>query len=132
MHQRKSISIISFLIVLLLVGCSKQPAPAPTNPPSPQTGQSTKSPTANISSGASNAVTQVSGAALYTTNCAGCHGATGAGTSGPAINTDEWKNNSAKVQGIIKKGQGTMPSFSGKLNDTQIKAIGDFVASLKK
>ncbi|MGC7871994.1 c-type cytochrome [Desulfosporosinus sp. SYSU MS00001] len=130
MHQRKSILIISFLFVLLLVGCSKQPAPS--NPSSPQTGQSTNSPTTNVSSGASNAATQVSGAALYTTNCAGCHGATGAGTSGPAINTDEWKNNSAKVQGVIKKGQGTMPSFSGKLNDTQVKAIGDFVASLKK
>ncbi|AFM41108.1 cytochrome c, mono- and diheme variants family [Desulfosporosinus acidiphilus SJ4] len=130
MHPRKLTSIVTLLIVLLLIGCSKQPAP--TTPPPAQTGQSTNTPATNVANGASAAKTEVTGATLYTTNCSGCHGVTGAGASGPAINTDEWKNNSSKVQGVVKKGQGTMPAFTGKLNDTQIKAIGDFVASLKK
>ncbi|WP_407310124.1 c-type cytochrome [Desulfosporosinus sp. SB140] len=121
MRLQKSIIVISFLSLLLLIGCSKQ-QPAPSTTP----------PTTNTPAGTSPTTTQVDGAALYATNCAGCHGITGAGGSaGPAINTNEWKNNSSKVQAIISKGQGKMPAFAGKLNDTQIKAIGDFVASLK-
>jgi len=109
------------LCFLLLAGCSKQ-QPTPVVPPTPTT------PPANTAP-----ITQVGGAALYTTNCAGCHGVTGAGGSaGPAINTDEWKNNSSKIQAITKNGQNKMPAFAGKLTDGQIKDIGDYVASLKK
>ncbi|MDR3586159.1 MAG: cytochrome c [Desulfosporosinus sp.] len=137
MSRRKSIAVIPFLCLLLLVGCSKQqPTPAvpstPSAPPTSQTPTQTP-PTTNPPAGTAPTATQVGGAALYTTNCVGCHGINGAGGSaGPAINTDEWKNNSSKVQAIIKKGQGKMPAFAGNLTDTQIKDIGDYVASLKK
>ncbi|TGE31065.1 cytochrome c [Desulfosporosinus sp. Sb-LF] len=137
MSLRKSITVITFLSLLLLIGCSKnQPAPSPPQTPqvTTQTAPTTNPPAATTpTTNPPVTTTQVSDAALYTTNCAGCHGVTGAGGSaGPAINTDEWKNNSSKVQAIILKGQGKMPAFAGKLTDTQIKAIGDFVASLKK
>jgi len=116
MSLRKSIAVITFLSLLSLTGCSKQqPTPTPQNsaqtPPTP---------------------TQVSGAALYTTNCAGCHGVNGTGGSAPALNTNEWKDNSSKVQEITNKGKGEMPAYSDKLNATQIKTIGDYVASLNK
>jgi len=126
MNLRKSIAVIPFLCLLLLVGCSKQqPTPSVSTPPTTQTPPATNPPAGTT--------TQAGGAALYTTNCAGCHGLIGAGGSaGPAINTDEWKNNSSKVQAIITKGKGTMPAYSGKLTDAQIKDIGDYVASLKK
>jgi len=125
-------AVILFLCLLTLLGCSKQ-QPTPTVPPAPSTSPNTQTPsTINPPAGAA-PTTQVGGAALYTTNCVGCHGVNGVGGSaGPAINTDEWKNNSPKVQAIIKNGQGKMPAFAGKLTDTQIKDIGDYVASLKK
>jgi len=130
MNLRKSMAVIPCLCLLLLVGCSKQqPTPSVlSTPPTTQTPPATNPPASTAPT-----TTQVGGAALYTTNCVGCHGLTGAGGSaGPAINTDEWKNNSSKVQAIITKGKGTMPAYSGKLTDAQIKDIGDYVASLKK
>ena len=137
MSLRKSIPVVTILCLLLLVGCSKQ-QPTPSVPSTPATPSNTQAPTqtppaTNPPASTAPITTQVGGVALYTTNCAGCHGVIGAGSSaGPAINTDEWKNNSSKVQAIIAKGQGKMPAFAGKLTVTQIKDIGDYVASLKK
>ena len=137
MRLRKSITIITFLSLLLLIGCSKQ-QPTPTPPQTPQnstqTPPVTTPPVTTPPTGTAPVQTQVGGAALFVANCVGCHGALAIGIAdkGPALNTDEWKNNSPKVQDIIKKGQGTMPGFSGKLSDTQVKDIGDYVASLKK
>lgn len=130
MSLRKPIAVITFLSFLLLIGCGKQ-QPAPVTPQAPQNSSQTP-PTTNPPTETAPTTTEISGTALFATNCAGCHGANGAGGSAPALNTDEWKNNSSKVQDITKKGKGSMPAFSDKLNDTQIKAIGDYVASLKK
>ena len=128
------IAFITFLSLLLLIGCSKQ-QPAPTSPQTPQNSVQTPpvtNPPTTPQPTTGEIPTQVGSATLYATNCAGCHGALGVTGKAPALNTDEWKNNSPKVQDIIKKGQDTMPAFAGKLSDTQIKDIGDYVASLKK
>lgn len=138
---KKTLVVIGLFSLIVVGGCNKQ-APTTTNPPAIQTpSQSAQTPstTPTPPNGPSTppvtnqpATTQVNGLTLYTSNCAGCHGVGGAGGSGPAINTDEWKNNSAKVQSIVKNGKGSMPGFASSLNDTQVKAIGDYVASLKK
>lgn len=127
MSLQKSMAVITFICLLLLIGCSKQ-QPAPVTPQSPQNSSPT-SPPQNTPTGTAPITTEVSGATLFATYCAGCHGVKGVGGSAPALNTNEWKNNSLKVQNIIKKGKESMPGFSDKLNDTQIKAIGDFVAT---
>ena len=132
MSLRKSIAVITFLCLLLPIGCSKQqptPAPPQTLQNTAQTPPATNPPVTTPPTGTTTP-TQVSGASLFTTNCAGCHGAIGVGGKAPALNTDEWKNNSTKVQDITTKGKGGMPAFTGKLSDSQIKAIGDYVASL--
>ncbi|WP_425803023.1 c-type cytochrome [Desulfitobacterium sp. Sab5] len=139
---KKTLVILGLFSFIVVGGCNKQ-APAPTNPSAnPVPSQSAQTPSTTTPAppnGPSTppvtnqpAATQANGSALYTSNCAGCHGAGGAGGSGPAINTDEWKNNSGKVQSIVKNGKGSMPGFASSLNDTQVKAIGDYVASLKK
>ncbi|AHF07914.1 c-type cytochrome [Desulfitobacterium metallireducens] len=129
MKSKQIITAIGLASILFVVGCNKSQPSQPTQPAPQQPPQTTQTPPTTNQS----ATTQVSGAALYTANCAGCHGTTGAGgSSGPAINTDEFINNSARVQDVIKKGKGSMPSFSAKINDDQNKAIGDFVAGLKK
>lgn len=134
MGLKKLIVVISLLGLMVIVGCNKQPTP--TNPaptPAPQAPQqSAQTPSTTPPTTTPPATTQAGGADLYNTNCSGCHGANGTGGSAPALNTDEWKNNSSKVQDITKKGKGSMPGFASSLNDTQIKAIGDYVASFKK
>lgn len=134
MSLQKSIAVITFLCLILMIGCSKQ-QPAPPSSQTPQNSVQTPpvtNPPTTPQSTTGGTPTQVGGAALYATNCAGCHGALGVSGKAPALNTDEWKNKSSKVQDITKKGQGSMPAFVGKLSDTQIKDIGDYVASLKK
>lgn len=33
---------------------------------------------------------------------------------------------------VIKKGKGTMPAYAGTLSDTEIQAVSQYVADLKK
>jgi mono/diheme cytochrome c family protein len=70
-----------------------------------------------------------SGADLYKANCAGCHKADASGN--PAMKAPALKGVSAdKVQSTVA----TNPKHAAakkKLNDEQIKAIADYLASLK-
>lgn len=68
---------------------------------------------------------------LYVNNCAQCHGVTGEGDLGPMLATGEWSDPN-KVAQIVKNGKGKMPSYQGKLKDSEIQAISQFVASFKK
>ena len=75
-------------------------------------------------------VTAGPGKDVYDKNCASCHGTTGQGTMGPAINTKEWAD-VAKVEKITREGKGEgMPAYKGKLTDEEIKAVSEYVASL--
>nr|WP_235838851.1 cytochrome c [Desulfosporosinus metallidurans] len=71
-----------------------------------------------------------SGKDVYDKNCAGCHGAAGAGASGPVLTSE--KRTQAQVADVIKKGKGTMPAYAGTLSDTEIQAVSQYVADLKK
>jgi cytochrome c oxidase cbb3-type subunit III len=64
--------------------------------------------------------------------CAGCHGADGAGIPfvGPSLKTFD----DGLVAAILENGKkgniGTMPSFKGRLNPTQEKAVAAYIRSL--
>ncbi len=74
------------------------------------------------------------GADAYTGTCASCHGTDGKGMSGMAPNLVEYDD--AIVTSVIKHGKksiiGTMPSFEGRLTDTQVKALGNYLRSIKE
>ena len=65
--------------------------------------------------------------------CASCHGEDGKGMNGKAPNLVEYDETIiAHVLEHGKKGAiGTMPSFKGRLNETQQKAIAAFLSSIK-
>jgi len=65
--------------------------------------------------------------------CASCHGPDGKGMNGMSPNLTEYDNTLiAKVLEHGKKSSiGTMPSFKGRLNETQQKAIAAFLSSIK-
>jgi len=69
--------------------------------------------------------------AAYAT-CAGCHGADGKGMPYVAPNIREYDD--ALVIAVLKDGKksniGTMPSFDGRLNETQQKALAAYLRSL--
>ncbi len=65
--------------------------------------------------------------------CAGCHGADGKGMNGMAPNLAEYDE--TLISKVLEHGKkasiGTMPSFKGRLNETQEKALAKFISSIK-
>ena len=65
--------------------------------------------------------------------CAGCHGPDGKGMNGMAPNLAEYDE--ALIGNVLEHGKkasiGTMPSFKGRLNETQEKALAKFISSIK-
>jgi mono/diheme cytochrome c family protein len=69
------------------------------------------------------------GAAIYSANCAGCHGATGGGAVGPALGggavVESLPDEADQIQ-VITDGRGGMPSFGGRLSEAEIQAVTDY------
>ena len=65
--------------------------------------------------------------------CAGCHGTDGKGMNGMAPNLKEYDE--TLVGKVLEHGKkssiGTMPSFKGRLNETQTKALTKFINSIQ-
>jgi cytochrome c6 len=72
----------------------------------------------------------VDGKAVFADTCGGCHTLSAAGTSGTTgPNLDDVSLDAGAVEGIVRGGRGSMPSFEGQLSDDEIAAVADFVAS---
>jgi mono/diheme cytochrome c family protein len=67
---------------------------------------------------------------LFTSNCGSCHTLAAAGTGGTGgPNLDDAKPDAARVREIVTSGAGSMPSFRGRLDDAQVRALADYVAA---
>ena len=78
-------------------------------------------------------------AATYKAKCAMCHGPDGKGSAtGQKMGTHDFASAEVKAESdaqltdIITKGKGKMPSYSGKLKDTEIKDLVTYIRSLAK
>lgn len=80
-------------------------------------------------------------AALYTRNCASCHGKDGSGSSGMGKKTKAKDYRDPKVQAaftdaegieVIKDGKGKMKGYKKKLSDADCKALMDYIRTFKK
>jgi mono/diheme cytochrome c family protein len=90
----------------------------------------------------SDAVSIKAGQDLYNKNCAACHGKTGLGdgpkskgikTTVPSfLNTEIQKQTDGDLFFKSKSGRGDMPKYEGKIDDTGLWQIVNFVRSLKK
>lgn len=66
------------------------------------------------------------GAATYTAKCKMCHGANG------EKNFTDLSKSEADLIKITTDGKGKMPAYKGKLSDADIKAVVEYVKTLKK
>lgn len=68
-------------------------------------------------------------------NCARCHGDDAKGGKGPDLTTEKkqtkWKDSDEKLVKKITNGGFGMPKFGKKLKPEEIKAIADYVRTLK-
>jgi mono/diheme cytochrome c family protein len=84
--------------------------------------------TAPAAPGASSA--PISGAQIFSTYCAGCHGVSRQGGIGPALTAAALSSrSSAQLVTTITSGKGNMPSFSSQLSSAQISAVADYIKS---
>jgi mono/diheme cytochrome c family protein len=61
--------------------------------------------------------------------CAGCHTLADAGATGTVgPNLDAAHPSAALVAERVRDGKGVMPSFAGKLSDTEIAAVAAYVS----
>ncbi len=61
------------------------------------------------------------GDAIYASQCAGCHGASGEGGLGPSLQVSQLSLED--ITAVIANGAGTMPGYSGTLTPEQIDAV---------
>lgn len=116
MGKLKTICLMGLLFLpLAILGCSTPGTPSSSSSTSSQPIQPQ---------------TSLDGKTLYTSNCASCHGTNGEGGNASALNTIQ---NPQDLINSTKNGiSPVMPGFASQLNDAQIKAIADYVVSLKK
>jgi mono/diheme cytochrome c family protein len=78
--------------------------------------------------GATAAATIKAGQAVWSDNCAGCHGVSGhGGNGGPDLRSFPNAKQLAVVTKQVTNGGGGMPPFKGSLTAQQIKAVSTYV-----
>jgi len=79
--------------------------------------------------GSASGSTTLSGAALFSANCASCHGVTGGGGVGPQLSggavLHDFPNEPDQVT-FVANGRGIMPGFATALTPAQLKAVVDY------
>jgi cytochrome c6 len=83
---------------------------------------------------ASSAIAQ-DAASTYKAKCAMCHGADGKGGkmgTRDFASADVKAESDAQLVDIVTKGKDKMPSYSGKLKDTEIKDLVAYIRTLAK
>jgi cytochrome c6 len=86
------------------------------------------------------AADDAAGKNIFTSKCAICHGPNGDGKSpiGKTLNIPDFRSaeaqkmTAAEVKAIVADGKNKMPAFKGKLTDTQIDQVVDYVRHLGK
>lgn len=71
-----------------------------------------------------------SGAPLYATHCASCHGDDGSGDSGPALVGDVHEHSDEELASKILGGGLVMPGFADELGDQEVADLIAFLHSL--
>ena len=103
--QMVAVAAVAAFIILLFVNEPAQPAPVPA------------------------AGTAETGAAIFATRCASCHGADGGGSFGPALGAGVAVGRFPDVAdeaAVVANGRGSMPSFADSLTEEQIAAVVEY------
>lgn len=110
--------------VLFVAGCSSGSTDSSATPPATTPPANASAPPATMPPATTAAATP-DGAALFTANCAKCHGPTGKAPklAGMHLAVDE-------VTKTVTNGKGKMPPFKDRLKSDEIGAIAKYVSTL--
>ncbi len=66
-------------------------------------------------------------AAIFSSNCASCHGADRSGARGPSLLPDRLTKTAPQYAETITNGSAPMPAFGGKLSAEEINALVEWI-----
>jgi len=66
-------------------------------------------------------------AAIFSSNCASCHGADRSGARGPSLLPDRLTKAAPRYAETITNGSGPMPAFGGKLSAEEINVLSEWI-----
>jgi cytochrome c6 len=72
------------------------------------------------------------GRAIFTSNCARCHGENGARGKFGAKDLQKSKLTDMELVNIIANGKRVMPSWKKKLNEEQIRSVKDYIKTFRR
>jgi len=108
------------LAVLALVQVNRGAEPSPSWPGTDPSSTASGSPRAKIEQGQ----------ALFSRNCAHCHGEDARGDEGPDLH--DVKKSDARIRQIITQGiKGEMPKFNTKFSNAEVEALIAYLRTLK-
>jgi cytochrome c551 len=113
--------VLAGLLVLVVAACGSSGSSTETPVSAPATTPAGTDTGASAGDGSS-----ADGAAIFTSNCAGCHGVDGSGGSGPSLQTED---NLDKVVQKVTGGGENMPPFAGQLSTAEIQSVAEYVTN---
>jgi mono/diheme cytochrome c family protein len=129
-HVVEAVVAVAVVVTVVLL-FTNDPQPVSSTPGEPVTAVDAYGlPVDEVASDGSAAVAAPGpdGAAIYAGNCSSCHGGSGEGGIGPAINdgiTVIMFPDAADQITFVSNGLGAMPAFAGQLSDAEIAAVVD-------
>jgi mono/diheme cytochrome c family protein len=109
--------VIATLLVLVVAACGSSGGSAQT-PASTPAAADTSAPGGG---GATN-----ESAAIFASNCAGCHSLDGSGGAGPNLQSEDSVD---KVVAQVTSGGANMPPFEGQLSAAEIQSVAEYVTN---
>lgn len=125
MTKKWLLMALILLLAFILAACGG--AETPTQPPEADEVQ--EEPAPQESEDEAPAVEEIDAAALFSSNCARCHGADRSGRNGPALLPERLTQDAATYEATITNGSGPMPSFGSRFSADEISALVEFILS---
>ena len=117
----QKLALIAVLVLLLAACAAPTQAPAPTDaPPAEEESQEEVQ---------SEDEPAVDAAAIFSANCARCHGADRSGGRYPTLLPSSLTQDPSLYEATITNGSGGMPSFGNRLSSEEISALVEFILS---
>ena len=121
--MRRVLTALAFaaLLVLVVAACGSSGSSAETPASTPTTTPAATDTGAPGGDGATN-----DSAAIFASNCAGCHSLDGSGGAGPNLQGEDSVD---KVVGQVTNGGKNMPPFEGQLSAAEIQSVAEYVTN---